>query len=225
MKVGIMCATQKELDPLLARLENKREEQRLLRSFVTGEYAGLTVTAVIGGVGKVNGAITAQSLIQNFGVEKIIFTGLAGGLDETIQMGDVVMGAEILHHDLYMKDMENDQFPGMPTDFFRGDPELLALCQGLGDNLRFGRIVTGEAFITAKERDGIIQRFHPQCVDMESAAVAQVCWFFRIPLLVIRALSDNADEEVEGAYTENGQWTSVSAASVVFRLLEALGKK
>ena len=224
MKVGIMCATQKELDPLLARLENKREEQRLLRSFVTGEYAGLTVTAVIGGVGKVNGAITAQSLIQNFGVEKIIFTGLAGGLDETIQIGDVVIGAEILHHDLDMKVMENDQFPGMPTDFFRGDPELLALCQGLGDNLRFGRIVTGEAFITAKERDGIIQRFHPQCVDMESAAVAQVCWFFQVPLLVIRALSDNADEEVEGVYSENSKWTSVSALQVVFRLLEALGK-
>ena len=224
MKVGIMCATQKELDPLLARLENKREEQRLLRSFVTGEYAGLTVTAVIGGVCKVNGAITAQSLIQNFGVEKIIFTGLAGGLDETIQIGDVVIGAEILHHDLDMKVMENDQFPGMPTDFFRGDPELLALCQGLGDNLRFGRIVTGEAFITAKERDGIIQRFHPQCVDMESAAVAQVCWFFQVPLLVIRALSDNADEEVEGVYSENSQWTSVSALQVVFRLLEALGK-
>ena len=224
MKVGIMCATQKELDPLLARLENKREEQRLLRSFVTGEYAGLTVTAVIGGVGKVNGAITAQSLIQNFGVEKIIFTGLAGGLDETIQIGDVVIGAEILHHDLDMKVMENDQFPGMPTDFFRGDPELLALCQGLGDNLRFGRIVTGEAFITAKERDGIIQRFHPQCVDMYSAAVAQVCWFFQVPLLVIRALSDNADEEVEGVYSENSQWTSVSALQVVFRLLEALGK-
>lgn len=224
MKVGIMCATQKELDPLLARLENKREEQRLLRSFVTGEYAGLTVTAVIGGVGKVNGAITAQSLIQNFGVEKIIFTGLAGGLDETIQIGDVVIGAEILHHDLDMKVMENDQFPGMPTDFFRGDPELLALCQGLGDNLRFGRIVTGEAFITAKERDGIIQRFHPQCVDMESAAVAQVCWFLQVPLLVIRALSDNADEEMEGVYSENSQWTSVSALQVVFRLLEALGK-
>ena len=224
MKVGIMCATQKELDPLLARLENKREEQRLLRSFVTGEYAGLTVTAVIGGVGKVNGAITAQSLIQNFGVEKIIFTGLAGGLDETIQIGDVVIGAEILHHDLDMKVMENDQFPGMPTEFFRGDPELLALCQGLGDNLRFGRIVTGEAFITAKERDGIIQRFHPQCVDMESAAVAQVCWFFQVPLLVIRALSDNADEEMEGVYSENSQWTSVSALQVVFRLLEALGK-
>ncbi len=225
MKVGIMCATQKELDPLLARLENKREEQRLLRSFVTGEYAGLTVTAVIGGVGKVNGAITAQSLIQNFGVEKIIFTGLAGGLDETIQIGDVVIGAEILHHDLDMKVMENDQFPGMPTDFFRGDPELLALCQGLGDNLRFGRIVTGEAFITAKERDGIIQRFHPQCVDMESAAVAQVCWFFKTPLLVIRSLSDNADQEIDGAYEENAEWTSVSALQVVFRLLELLGKK
>lgn len=225
MKIGIMCATQQELEPLLARLQNKREEVRLMRSFVTGEYAGLTVTAVIGGVGKVNGAITAQTLIQNFGAEKILFTGLAGGLDDTIKIGDVVIGAEVLHHDLDMKLMENDQFPGMPTDYFRGDPELLELCRGLGDNLRFGRIVTGETFITAKERDGIIERFHPQCVDMESAAVAQVCWFFRVPLLVIRALSDNADEEVEGAYSENGQWTSVSALQVVFRLLEALGKQ
>ncbi len=225
MKIGVMCATDQELDHLLKKLENKAVEEKLMRSFVTGEYAGVTVVAVVGGVGKVNGAITAQELIQEFGVEKLIFTGLAGGLDPTVKIGDVVIGAEILHHDLDMKIMENDQFPGMPTDFFPGDPEMMELCRGLGDNLRFGRIVTGETFVTAKERDGIIQRFHPQCVDMESAAVAQVCWFFRIPLLVIRALSDNADEEVEGAYTENGQWTSVSAAGVVFRLLEALGKK
>ena len=225
MKIGVMCATSQELEHLLEKLENKRTEEKLMRSFITGEYAGVTVVAVIGGVGKVNGAITAQELIQEFGVEKLIFTGLAGGLDPSVKIGDVVIGAEILHHDLDMKIMENDQFPGMPTDFFRGDPELLELCRGLGDNLRFGRIVTGETFITAKERDGIIERFHPQCVDMESAAVAQVCWFFKTPLLVIRALSDNADEEEDGAYTENGQWTSVSAATVVFRLLEALGKK
>ena len=225
MKIGVMCATDQELDHLLKKLENKAVEEKLMRSFVTGEYAGVTVVAVVGGVGKVNGAITAQELIQEFGVERLIFTGLAGGLDPTVKIGDVVIGAEILHHDLDMKILENDQFPGMPTDFFPGDPEMMELCRGLGDNLRFGRIVTGETFVTAKERDGIIERFHPQCVDMESAAVAQVCWFFRIPLLVIRALSDNADEEVEGAYTENGQWTSVSAAGVVFRLLEALGKK
>ena len=79
MKIGIMCATQQELDPLLARLQNKRTTERLMRSFVTGEYAGVTVVAVVGGVGKVNGAITAQELIQEFGVEKLIFTGLAGG--------------------------------------------------------------------------------------------------------------------------------------------------
>ena len=60
---------------------------------------------------------------------------------------------------------------------------------------------------------------------MESAAVAQVCWFFKTPLLVIRSLSDNADQEIDGAYEENAEWTSVSALQVVFRLLELLGKK
>jgi adenosylhomocysteine nucleosidase len=225
MNIGIMCATQQELQPLLDRLENKRTQQRLLREFTTGELFGLTVTAVIGGVGKVNAAITAQELIQSFGSEKIIFTGLAGGLDDTLQVGDVVIGEELLHHDLDMALMENSQFPGMPTDFFRGDPELLDLCRGLGENLRFGRIATGEVFVTGRERDEIIRRFHPQCVDMESAAVAQVCWFFQVPLLVIRALSDNADEEIDGAYSQNGAVCSISAAGVVLRVLESLGKR
>lgn len=222
MKIGIMCATQKELEPFLARLENKKTEERLMRSFTTGRLSGHTVTAVIGGVGKVNGAITAQELIQGFGVEKIIFTGLAGGLDETVGIGDVIIGTELVHHDLDMKLMENDQFPGMPTDFFPGDPELVGLCRGLGDNLRFGRIATGEIFVTAAERDGIIKKFHPLCADMESAAVAQVCWFFKVPLLVIRSLSDNADEAPEGAYMQNAERTAVYAVDVVFRVLEAL---
>ena len=224
MNIGIMCATEQELAPLLKRLGKKRTETRLLRSFTTGELFGLTVTAVIGGVGKVNGAITAQELIQGFGARKILFTGLAGGLDDTLAIGDVIIGEEILHHDLDMALMENGQFPGMPTDCFRGDPELLDLCRGLGENLRFGRIATGETFVTAAQRDGIIQRFHPQCVDMESAAVAQVCWFFQVPLLVIRSLSDNADEEMDGAYKKNGAQASVSAAGVVLKVLEALGR-
>ena len=225
MKIGVMCATHRELDLLLEKLQNKTTQVKLMRSFVTGEYAGVTVVAVIGGVGKVNGAITAQELIQEFGVEKIIFTGLAGGLDPTVKIGDVVIGAEVLHHDLDMTIMENGQFPGMPTDFFPGDPEMMELCRGLGDNVRFGRIITGEKFITGKERDGLIEAFHPQCVDMESAAVAQVCWFFGTPLLVIRSLSDNADEEIDGAYEANAGWTAVSALGVVFRLLEKLGQK
>ena len=225
MNIGILCATREELEPLLERLENKRTQRRLHRDFTTGEYAGLTVTAVMGGVGKVNAAVTTQELIQGFGAEKIIFTGVAGGLDDTLRVGDVVIGAEILHHDLDMTLMENGQFPGMPTDFFRGDPELLDLCRGLGENLRFGRIATGETFVTARERDGIIRRFHPQCVDMESAAAAQVCWFFGAPLLVIRSLSDNADQEAEATYAENLSHASVSALGVVFRVLEALGRK
>ena len=93
MKIGVMCATHRELDLLLEKLQNKRSEEKLMRTFVTGEYAGVTVVAVIGGVGKVNGAITAQELIQEFQVEKLIFTGLAGGLDPTVKIGDVVIGA------------------------------------------------------------------------------------------------------------------------------------
>ena len=93
MKIGVMCATDQVLDHLLKKLQNKAVEEKLMRSFVTGEYAGVTVVAVVGGVGKVNGAITAQELIQEFGVERLIFTGLAGGLDPTVKIGDVGSGA------------------------------------------------------------------------------------------------------------------------------------
>lgn len=226
MKLGIMCASQNELRPLTGKLENSSVSSYLGREFFNGSYHGVDTVVVMGGVGKVNAAVTVQTLIQCYGVDTIIFTGVAGGMDDSLSIGDVIIGTQLLYHDLPMELVNNnDMFPDMPRDCFSSDPALVELCRGLGANLRFGKIVTGDAFITGDGRHEIIEKHHPLCVDMESAAAAQVCWFFHTPLLVIRSLSDFADDEAADTYEENVRGSVASAAQVLDDVVRKLGEK
>ncbi|MEG1942595.1 MAG: 5'-methylthioadenosine/adenosylhomocysteine nucleosidase, partial [Angelakisella sp.] len=196
MRIGIMCAIERELAPIAAMLQNHKTEVLMQRTFHTGTMHGTEVVAVIGGVGKVNGALTAQLLAERFGIERLIFTGVAGGLDDSLKVGDIVIGTTLLYHDIDMSLVSNDMFD-TPEGGFSSDAAMTALCRSLGGGLHFGTIITGDQFITGDTRDSLIARFHPLCVDMESAAVAQVCWFYQLPLLIIRCISDFADDDAE----------------------------
>ncbi|MEA5010574.1 MAG: 5'-methylthioadenosine/adenosylhomocysteine nucleosidase [Angelakisella sp.] len=224
MKIGIMCATQRELAPLAEKMVNHTTQEALLRTYHLGKLWGMDTVAVMGGVGKVNAAITAQDLITRFGVEKIFFTGVAGGLSDEIKIGDVVIGTQLVNHDIPYDLINNvGQFGDMPREFF-SDPDLVELCRGLSPNIHFGRILTGDAFITGAQRDDLINRFDPLCVDMESAAVAQVCWFFQTPLLIIRSLSDNADDDAGDVYEQNIANSCKTAAGVLQVVLQKLAQ-
>lgn len=226
MKLGIMCASQNELRPLTGKLTNSTVSSYLGREFFCGGYHGLDTVVVMGGVGKVNAAVTVQTLIQCYGADTVIFTGVAGGLDDSLSLQDVIIGTQLLYHDLPMELVNNnDMFPEMPRDCFSSDPALVELCRGLGKHLRFGKIVTGDAFISGGARDEIIRQHHPLCVDMESAAAAQVCWFFRTPLLVIRSLSDFADDDATDSYEENIGDSVVSAAQVLDEVVRKLAEQ
>ena len=223
MKVGIMCATHRELDPLIPKMEGVAVQKSMMREYYCGRLCGLEVVAVIGGVGKVNASVTAQELVFRFGAEKLFFTGAAGGLSPDLRIGDVVIGEAVIHHDIpYDLINNNNQFPGMP-EHFGSDPALMDLCRGLSSNLRFGLIITGEAFISGQQREDLIRRFHPLCVDMESAAVAQVCWFAGTPLLIIRSLSDQADGDAQEVYEENIAASSLNATEILEQVLRKLG--
>lgn len=221
MKLGIMCAVERELTPIAAMLQSHKTENVLQRTFHTGILHGVEVVAVIGGVGKVNGAITAQLLAQHFSVEQLIFTGVAGGLDDALKVGDVVIGTHLLYHDLAMEFVSNNMFD-TPDEGFSSDPAMTKLCRSFGGGLHFGTIITGDEFITGTQRDRLIEKFHPLCVDMESAAVAQVCWFFRLPLLVIRSISDFADDEGEDTFEKNAAASGMSALAVMEQVIKAL---
>ena len=220
MKIGIICAITRELAPITQRLENHQTQELLQRTFHTGTLHGKEVVAVIGGVGKVNGAITAQLLTQHFGVDRVIFTGVAGGLSDTLKVGDVVIGTRLLYHDIDMAFVSNEMFD-TPLEGFYSDEALVALCRDTDLPLHYGTIITGDEFITGAQRDRLVAKFAPLCVDMESAAVAQVCWFYRLPLLVIRSISDFADDEAdgdEGAFEQNAR----KAGDIAFGVMEAV---
>lgn len=221
MKIGIICAVSRELASISTMLQNHSTQDHLQRTFHLGLLHGVEVAAVVGGVGKVNGAITAQLLAERYQVDQVIFTGLAGGLDDSLRVGDVVIGTKLLYHDLDMNIVNNEQFD-TPLDGFYSDPALVELCRQVGKDLRYGTIITGDEFITGAQRDRLVEKFRPLCVDMESAAVAQVCWFYRLPLLVIRSISDFADDEAPDTFEQNAEATGRTALSVLELVVKAL---
>lgn len=222
MKIGIMCAIERELSPILAAMQGQHVEEQLQRSFHIGSMHGVEVVAVMGGVGKVNGAVTAQLLAERYKVDRLIFTGVAGGLDDSLHVGDVVIGTTLLYHDLPMSIAANEVFD-IPHSGFESDPDMVKICQGLGRELRYGTIVTGDAFISGgAQRDSIVERLHPLCVDMESTSVAQVCWFYRLPLLIIRSISDFADDSADETFESNASSTAQIALLVMEQVIRSL---
>lgn len=225
MKLGIMCATERELNPLVNKLENHQTENYICRTFHTGTLEGIDTVAIIGGVGKVNGSITAQALIEHYKIDKLIFTGVAGGLDDSLKVRDVIIATEIAYHDIPMDLVNNENmFDGMPEKHFVPDSELIEICRHLDSDLRFGTIITGDEFISGARKHELMERFHPLCVDMESAAVAHVCWFYNTPLLVIRSLSDTAEDDAMDTYEANAASSGLSAIAVVLKVVEKLSK-
>lgn len=208
------------------RISNKQIIKHAMIKFYSGIYEGAEVVAVISGVCKVNAAIAAQLLIDKFRVTHIILTGVAGGLSGQLKIGDIVIAKEIAYHDVASKNLTK-YHPYMEDMYFKPDNALLRLSEEAAQSIKInnkyytGRIITGEAFITHNERASLIERFNPLCVDMESASIAHTCYVNSIPFIIIRAISDNADEKGAETFENNVE----TAASNAIELAEEIIKK
>ena len=180
MILGIMGAMPDEVDQLCAKLENVTVEPYGGVEYHKGTLAGKQVVVCCAGMGKANAAATTQVLITKFGAEKIIFSGIAGNMTSKIGIGDVVIGKTVLYHDAQL-DMICQNPPFLKE--YTGDPELIAAaeaaCKAAGVKALTGKIATGA----------------PDCVEMEGAAVSQIAAKNGVPCVILRAMSDNADED------------------------------
>ena len=196
MIYGIMGAMPEEIRLMSSELTDAVTRRVADVDFITGSYAGHTVTLCCAGMGKTNAAAATQILISVFGAERIVFSGIAGNCSPLLRVGDVAVGSELIHHDIDNLTLENT---GLKAELYRADPALVAAaeaaCAAQGVHAVTGRIATGEQFIceTAVKND-IIARCDPLCVEMEGAAVAQVAVKNGVPFVVVRAMSDDADE-------------------------------
>lgn len=205
--IGIIAAMNEEVDTIQKLMTNVTVKQIYELEFIIGKINNRDVVLVKCGVGKVNASRTTQILIDNFDLGYIINVGTAGGLNEKIEIGDIVIGEKLVQHDfdITAAGHEKGYISNIGT-YFYSDKNLIkktkAIMENMNENFKtyIGTIATGDIFVqdmSVKER--IKQEFSPDCTEMEGAAIAQVCTLDKMPFIVIRAISDkpNGNNEVD----------------------------
>ncbi len=229
MKIGIIGPSENEIMPFIEQMSDKKVINSAMLTFHSGKHESSEVIALYCGVCKVNAAIAAQILIDKFEVTHIIVTGVAGAIDNRLKIGDTVISTEIAYHDV-AEGILTEYHPWMESVYFKSDNELLELCREIASKntfpqkIFFGRIVTGEAFISDKGRSEIKEKYNPLCVDMETASIAHVCYVNKIPFMAIRSITDTEDKSGTEVFEENCVHASLNSIDVVKKLLELLAK-
>lgn len=208
-KIGIIGAMEVEVALLKQDMKIQREVKKAGMDFCEGILMGQEAVVVRSGIGKVNAAVCTQILVDEFQVEAVINTGIAGSLNAEINIGDIVISTDVLHHDMDAVNFgyEPGQIPQMDVFSFAADEKLAskaeAVCNEVNPKIRVfrGRVVSGDQFIADKAvKNRIAQQFHGFCTEMEGAAIAQAAYLNEIPFVVIRAISDKADDSASEDY-------------------------
>lgn len=217
---AIVSALHEELAAALELMPDEQQQTVGGRSFWRGHLHGHDVVAVLSGIGKVAAATTATALIERFGVQRIVFTGVAGGLGEGVKVGDVVVAQRFLQHDMDASPIfPRHEVPGYGRSMFEADATLTAqlaraseqvlraLPSQLGPDVmqtfglqtprcHQGLLISGDRFVSTTTESQALRETLPDAlaVEMEGAAFAQVCHDYGVPLAVVRTISDRADD-------------------------------
>ena len=207
MRIGIIGAMSEEVQGFKKLIDNLEEEKIGVLVFYTGTMHGQDVVLLEAGIGKVNAAVGATLMIEAFCVEKIIFTGVAGAINEELDMGDVVISRDLIQHDFDTTAFgyKLGVIPRMENSIFKGDEELIEIAVKAGEKLKgkviVGRILSGDQFISSPEKINFLRsEFNGDCTEMEGAAVGHVCQLLEIPFVVVRTMSDKANSDAQTDY-------------------------
>lgn len=229
--IGIIGAMEEEVQGLKAVMEDVRTDFKAGMKFVCGKLSGRDVVVVRSGIGKVNAAICAQILIDVYGVTTILNTGIAGGLYKDIEIGDMVISKEAMYHDVDATGFgyEKGVIPRMEVSVFPADKFLaekaLRTAERVNSDIRtfFGRIVTGDQFIAAGEKRKVLaEEFQGYCAEMEGAAIAHTAYLNGVKFLIIRAISDKADNSASMDYKEFEEKAIARSLRLVTELISEL---
>jgi adenosylhomocysteine nucleosidase len=203
MKVAIIGAMEEEVAILREKIANRQETMIANCQFSTGTLDGVDVILLKSGIGKVNAAMSTTILLERFQPDVVINTGSAGGFLSSLNVGDIVISTEVVHHDVDVTAFgyAYGQVPGMPARY-AADEKLIEIAEKSAEQIRDvqvvkGLIATGDSFMNDPERVEFVRKQFPElyAVEMEAAAIAQVCFQFGVPFVIIRALSDIAGKE------------------------------
>lgn len=229
MNIGIIVATNPELEETKKILNNKKEEEYLGLKFFLGNLKNNdnNVVLVKCGIGKVNAARTAQILIDKFDVKKVINVGTAGGINPDLKVTDFVIGSKLVQYDFDSSNLDGTELGEIDGvgKYFECDKELVKKCEdilNLKNNIHYmvGTIATADFFCVDKEKAKKIgEIFGADCLEMEGAAIAQVCFLSKIPFVVIRGISDTANGNNNIDYHTYCKIVSSQVAGLVSEIL------
>lgn len=230
MKIAVIGAMEEEVELLRNSLENTEVATIANSEYTTGTYKNKEVVLLKSGIGKVNAAMSTTVLLYEFKPDIVINTGSAGGYDSNLEVGAIVISDEVRHHDVDVTifNYEMGQVPQMPAAF-EADKRLISLAKEavseIGEHqYGVGLICSGDSFMNDPERVEKVREYFPQmkAVEMEAAAVAQVCYQFKTPFVVIRALSDIAGKESNISFDEFLPVAAKHSTEIVLKTIEKL---
>ncbi|MGW6148044.1 5'-methylthioadenosine/adenosylhomocysteine nucleosidase [Bacillus mycoides] len=228
-RIGIIGAMQIEIDLLLEKLHIDEEQTIAGMPFYKGNFMDTEVIITRCGVGKVNAAACTQILISKFDVDSIINTGVAGGIHSDVKVGDLVISTNVTHHDVNKNQMKN-LFPFQEE--FHASEELRALARkavnssNLNITVHEGRIVSGECFVEdSKLKEQLVTEYAPHCTEMEGAAIGHIAHINDIPFLVIRSISDSADDEAQVSYDDFAKTAANYCSEIIVEMIKNISSK
>lgn len=228
-KIGLIGAMNEEIELLVKHMEGVKETEKAGIVYREGKFCGHDVVVCRSGVGKVNGAVCTQVLIDRFGVDAVIFTGVAGALEPALNIGDIVVSTECMQHDMDVTALgfARGVIPYEKTSVFAADGALQERAYASSEKLfpgrtKRGRVLSGDQFIASRD---LVRQLHEElqgaCTEMEGAAVAQVCAMNGVPFVVIRSMSDKADGSAHVNFAE----FTVMASENSYRIVEDMVKQ
>jgi len=228
MRIAIMGAMPEEIEPLLARVDKLKKTEYAANMYYEAEYRGKELVIAYSKIGKVFAALTAATLIERFGCDRLLFSGVAGAIDPDLEIGDLIIADGLCQHDLditafghpfgYVPEGE----VCIPTDpYLRKVAKSVAVRKGLP--LKEGIIATGDQFVANVERKNWIAKiFDAHALEMEGASVAVVCNALEVPFFILRAISDSADMDAGFDFDTFLESSAKVSAEFILDMVEAI---
>lgn len=231
MFIGIIGAMDEEIEIIKNDMDIISKKEKAQTIFYKGNYQGKNIVLVRCGIGKVNAAIITQILIDEYDVDIIINTGVAGGVKDDIDIGDIVVSTDVVEHDFDARSFgyKLGEIPRLDVWEFKADEKLVELTvdsteKELKDHKVFkGRIVSGDVFVASPEKKKFLsEEFGAFCVEMEGAAIGHTCYINKVPFVIIRAISDKADGSADSNFNEFVLHACDKSVSILKRILYKL---
>ena len=229
--IGILCAMREELEPILEKVEVTEVVEHARNRFYKAKFQNKELILAYSKIGKVNSATTATVMIEKFKAQKILFSGVAGAVDEDLKIGDLVIATKTCQHDVDLTVFGYE--PGFIPEskvYFECDENLNSVAkkvaQKLGIKLKEGIIASGDQFIHSKEKKEWIKKtFNAVAIEMEGGAVGCVTWTFDVPFFMLRAMSDTAEEGAGIDFDKFLEESSKVSAQFLIEMLKEIDEK